>query len=557
MFKRSLYLCSIFTAIAFAAASSFAQQEKNISSVVIVESSDYLLSDADMYGYQMSSQEIQTWPLSPKDGKRIAIAGVRQAWQSSQGKKLIVSYGSFDSPENALDAAALFMTANHGTFQGAALRWQKKNDKSWILSAEGKEIVVFVRDRIALAVESKIDSEQDRANLEAALLKVLGKIAMSRKSKEHATHDQNRRTEIKDESAVVMPPPKAIEEPGWIKYAEPSSGTKLYYDKESIVKTNTIVSVWLKSELDISRFKDLSKGYTKTRQLLQEVDCIRKKGRLLLAHDYLTNGKEESTTLNGPRQQFGWSEDESLLYRILCPNEPQPESICSNSEQPAARMPDSEEAGLKFKTHEELVSYYIDALNSNDEVKLRQTVHPASLREITAENSIFYEEMFEEELGYFIPKDAIITYTKLENPNSFLIEPASDRYCYPIKPTHKFALQFSITRGTGRTITKYVLESDSGWLILLERPKEKYLKDLVARKKKQLEIEKHADALVLSMDKSVYGKIVEYLKLEDMEKAVVTFEQQPLSGQDKSYSVVAVKRIITKENIKVRGVSPE
>jgi hypothetical protein len=165
--------------IGVATSASFGEQAQRFQPTAVVNSEPYLLSVSDMSGYQLSAQSMQTWRMAPKDGELRAALGVRQVWTSPQGRELQVSYGSFETPEEAAEAVFLFMTASKQPFQEGSFTWQKEDDKSWISLVQSKETIVLVRDKIVFSVVAIVDTEGDRAELEATVLKVLGKIEKS------------------------------------------------------------------------------------------------------------------------------------------------------------------------------------------------------------------------------------------------------------------------------------------------------------------------------------------------------------------------------------------
>lgn len=181
MFIRILHGCSIAIALMMVSSASFAEQAKRFKAAPVTNSANYLLSDPDMSGYKLSVQNMQPWKLAPKDGALRAILGVHQVWASPQNRELEVSYGSLETPEEAMEAASLFMLDTKKPFQEGAFAWQKEEDKSWIALFEGKETIVFVRGKVALSVAAIVDTEENRAELEAAVLKILGKIEQSPK----------------------------------------------------------------------------------------------------------------------------------------------------------------------------------------------------------------------------------------------------------------------------------------------------------------------------------------------------------------------------------------
>ncbi|GBE06239.1 hypothetical protein BMS3Abin10_01884 [bacterium BMS3Abin10] len=114
--------------------------------------------------------------------------------------------------------------------------------------------------------------------------------------------------------------PIAAEAEDWVRYAEPSVGTEIYYDSESIEQmSNKIIRVWLKTEKSIDLYTDLSRTYLKTRKILQEINCSNRKTRVITINDYHTNGTEDSTSYDDLRWNYaGPGTDMKRLYDMVC-----------------------------------------------------------------------------------------------------------------------------------------------------------------------------------------------------------------------------------------------
>lgn len=101
----------------------------------------------------------------------------------------------------------------------------------------------------------------------------------------------------------------------WKYYATGDDRTKHYYDPESVAYiSDNIVRVWEKTTTSES-----STSLTKELKTFREIDCSRRRYRILEMHVEFRDGSEKEQSFSNPKwmdiAQNTWSD---ILYGILC-----------------------------------------------------------------------------------------------------------------------------------------------------------------------------------------------------------------------------------------------
>jgi hypothetical protein len=129
---------------------------------------------------------------------------------------------------------------------------------------------------------------------------------------------------------------------------------------------------------------------------------------------------------------------------------------------------------------EKFVAAYVEAVNEKSPQKLRDLVHPDCLKDLTADEKRFIDEVWcEGEFKRIIPSNYKFWVTEWKEAEL----PFSNMTTWKVKPTHQTQIDFKKEESSSVTIIRWIKTEGDTLYLIVPIPKDEYLKKALEKNK--------------------------------------------------------------------------
>ena len=180
----------------------------------------------------------------------------------------------------------------------------------------------------------------------------------------------------------------------------------------------------------------------------------------------------------------------------------------------------------------------VEAINSKDVERRRALLHPKSLPCASTTPDSFYVWMVTRQFKDTIPAD----YTWKVSPVP-ITEPLmlSDKFDYPVRPTHTLQLDFNLSATRSKTMVLQLVHEGPRWFEMTACPKPETIAEARAARQAEAKRAERVKALVAAMSPELKGQLLELLRAGRRLDASKRY--QAASGEDTTTAVEVLERL--------------
>jgi hypothetical protein len=181
---------------------------------------------------------------------------------------------------------------------------------------------------------------------------------------------------------------------------------------------------------------------------------------------------------------------------------------------------------------------FVEAINSKDVERRRALLHPKSLPCASTAPDSFYVWMVTRQFKDTIPAD--YTWTVMPVP---LTEPLmlSDKFDYPVRPTHTLQLDFNLAATRSKTMLLYLVHEGPRWFEMTACPKPETMVEARAARQAEAKRAERVRALVAAMSPELKGQLLELLRAG--RRLDASKHYQAATGEDTTTAVEVLERL--------------
>ena len=180
----------------------------------------------------------------------------------------------------------------------------------------------------------------------------------------------------------------------------------------------------------------------------------------------------------------------------------------------------------------------VDAINSKSIESRRALLHPKSLPCATTAPDSFYVWMVTRQFKDTIPADYTWKLTAVPPTEALML---SDKFDYPVRPTHTLQLDFNLGPTRSKTMVLQLVHEGSRWFEMTACPKPETIAEARAARQAEAKRVERAQALVATMSPELTGQLLELLRAG--RRLDASKHYQAASGEDTTTAVEVLERL--------------